>query len=174
MLNMSSTQVCKLCSDLEIDKTIRELLGTVKDSQSTGDGAQQECPRKPWHADLTALLNSSELCVLCKLILQGLREGREQLVEDTRFSGEWAATPKDFDDDILTIPYYSKGKLDLKIVVWSVDNFEDENRMNFVPGSENILKAHAIIRVTCDGETRASWDGYGPLCSELRISSING
>jgi hypothetical protein len=171
---MSPTQVCKLCSVLEIDEALRELFGTVKGSQLTGVGAQQESAQKPWHLHLPAVLESSASCVLCKLVLQGLRESREQLVEDTRFSGDWAETPEDFDDDILTIPYYSNGKLNLRIIVWPVDNFEVENTMSSIHGSESKLKTRAIIRVACDGGNRASWDGYGPICCELRISSRNG
>lgn len=172
---MPSTQLCKFCSGLEIEETLRELLSLVKDSQSTSDGAQQESAKKPWHLNLQAVLESSETCVLCKLVLQGLRQCREQLVEATRLSGDLLEEiPEDFDDDILTIRWYSDAVLTLRLIVRPVDHFAKDNTMSSIQGSETKLKAHAIIRVVCDGGDRTSWDGHGPISSQLRISSRNG
>ena len=173
---MASIKLCGACNIIAIEETVQGLFAKLKDSESTEVGGQQESQNKPWHLNLPTVLKSSARCGLCKLILQGLREGRRQLVEDMRLSGEWTETPKDFDDDILTIPYYSNASPNAKIVAWSADNFEKENTMSARQDSKNRLRAHAKIRVTCSGgiETVSSWDGYNKIHCELRISSKKG
>lgn len=173
---MPSAQLCGLCNNLEIEESLREILVKLKNSASTGPGDQQESSPQPWHPNLPAVLKSSATCALCKLVLQGLREARRQLVEDTRFSGEWAETPKDFDHDILIIPYYSNAKPKVTIMAWSAESFEKGNMTSSKQGTEDRLKVHAVIRVTCSGgiETCSSWDGYSEIFGELRISSHNG
>lgn len=171
---MSSVQLCELCNSLAVEEMLQELFVKLKNRESTNTVDQQESPKKPWHLNLPAVLKSSESCILCKLILKGVRESRRQLVEDTRFSGEWAEVPEDLDDDILTIPYYTNSTPTVNIVTWIVDTFEKENTMSSVEGTESRLKAHAIIRITCGGGLQSSWDGYGDINCELRISSKNG
>ena len=173
---MSSIQLCELCNNLEVQETLKNILVKLEDCESTGPGDEQESSRQPWYPNLPAVLKTSAACALCKLILQGLRKSRRQLVEDTRFSGEFVAIPKDFDDDILTIPYYSNATPKVTIVAWSAKTFEKENTMSSKQGAEDRLKAHAVIRVTCSGgiEMHTSWDGYSEILCELRISSHNG
>lgn len=148
----------------------------LRDGMAADSGREQESSLLPWHLNLPAVLEASEACVMCKLILQGLREGREQLVEKTRNSGDWFETPKDFDDDILTIPYYSNAKPKLSIVARSVDEFETKNSMTSDKNLEGALKAHILIRVACSGgiAVKSSWDGYERIGCELRVSSIDG
>lgn len=173
---MASIQLCGPCNRISIEETLQDLFSKLKNPDSTVVGGQQESQQKTWHSNLPAVFESSIKCELCKLILEGLREGRRQLVEETRFSEDWAETPKDFEDDILTIPYYSNATPDVKILAWSADSFEKENMMSAIQDVDNRLRAHAIIRVTCSGgvDTVFSWDGYNEINCELRISSKNG
>ncbi len=175
-LNMSLTQVCAACNALAVDECLRDLLHMLEleGSKSISVNCQQKSTQRPWHLDLGVVSKSSISCVICKLVLQGLREGRQHLTEATRFSGNWYETPKDFDDDILTIAYYLNGKLNLTIVAWLATEFENDNAMSSKPGTDCKPKAHAIIRVTCSGDMATSMDGYGEISSELRISLKNG
>jgi hypothetical protein len=175
---MPSLRPCEACNGLKIEGILTDIFAKLKDGLSSGLRDQEdveESPQLPWHLGLLAVLESSENCVLCKLVLQGLRASRQQVVEDTRYSGEWAHTPKDFDNDIVTIPYYSNAAPKVTILAWSVNEFEEDNSL-IPPGDSGIVKAHAIIRVTCGGgiPIKSSWDGYEHITCELRISSING
>lgn len=171
-----ATQLCELCNAIAVDQIFREIFQRLKDSRAAGTGGQKESIQIPWQLNLTAVFKSSTVCVFCKLVLQGLRDARRQLVEETRFSGDWYEIPKDFDDDITTIPFYSNGKPNLTIAAWPLDEFEEENTITSVRVIEGKLKAHAIFRVSCGGgiETKSSWDGYDSVTSELRISSKDG
>lgn len=171
---MSSLQLCELCNGLAVEETLRELFVKLNDHESADIGGQEESAEKPWHPNLPTVLKSSESCILCKIILQGLREGRRQLVEDNRFSGEWEEAPKDFDDDILTIPYYSDSTPTINIVTSTVSTFENENTLSSMEDTGGRLRAHAVIRITCGEGIESSWDGYGEIDCELRISSKNG
>jgi hypothetical protein len=172
MSSLGSSQLCGLCKALSIGKALRDLSQALQNSKS-GDEAEQETPEQPWHSNLEAVSKSSSSCILCKLVMKGLREARLQLVDDTRFSGDWYETPKDFDDDILMISYYANSKLRLKFVARPLTQFERENSMS--EGKDGVEEqAHAWIRVICGGVQCTSWSGYGNINTEFRVSSQEG
>jgi hypothetical protein len=178
---MASGQLCESCNTIAIEQTLQELFAKLqnpesRDARDASWQREKESSERPWHSNLPAVLKSSATCALCKSILQGLREGRRQLVRDARFSGEWAETPNDFDDDILAIPYYSNAKPKVQIIAQTADAYERGNTMSAEQDIEKRLRARAIIRVTCGwGIDRvSSWDGYNEINCVLRISSQNG
>jgi hypothetical protein len=175
---MACGQLCESCNTIAIEQTLQELFAKLQNPEPTDASWQREkeSSDRPWHSNLPAVLKSSATCALCRSILQGLREGRRQLVRDTRFSGEWVETPKDFDDDILTIPYYSNAKPKVQIIARTGDAFERGNTVSAEQDVKKWLRARAIICVTCGwGIDRvSSWDGYNEINCVLRISSQNG
>jgi hypothetical protein len=172
MSSLGSSQLCDLCKALPLKEALRDLSQALQSSKS-GDDADQETPEQSWHDNLDAVSKSSSSCILCKLVMKGLREARLQLVDDTRFSGDWYETPKDLDDDILMISYYANSKLRLLFVARSFTQFERENSMS--EGKNGVEEqAHAWVRVICGGVQCTSWSGYGNIDTELRVSSQEG
>lgn len=167
---MLPTQLCDICSALQVEETLQELAEAFVPPLSTDSDSPEESRSRPWHTDLSLLNNYSSPCVLCKLVLQGLREARRQLVENTRHSGDWPEPPKDLDDDILTISWYSV--IGLKVVAWPLSEFEGANTVSLRTSNEEKLRLHAMIQVTCHGgdQVSSSWDGYGNIEAELRLS----
>ena len=108
---------------------------------------------------------------MCKLVLEGLRADRAQLVKDTRQSGDWPEPPRDFYDDILKIRWYSN--IRFEIVARPLSDFEWRNTR---PSGDGKLNLNAVVRVICNGgdQAHSSWDGYGEIKAELRISCKNG
>jgi len=174
MSSSESSHLCDTCKALPIKESLRNLLEALQHSCSTGnDERQEESFQQTWHTDLKIVAKSSAFCVLCKLVLKGLRDGRLQLVEATRNSGDWYEEPKDFDDDILSIPFYADNQLKLMFVARPFSDFERANSVNDGK-SEEKKQVHALISVFCGGGTRGSWEGYGEVRSDLRISSQDG
>jgi hypothetical protein len=172
---MLVTQLCDTCKAVPIEETLRELTNVIKSfkhSQSAESELQEESLLQSWYKDLSDINQSSSSCQLCKLVLQGLRADRKQLVEDIRHSGDWSAPPKDFDDDIVEIQWYSE--IRLEIVASLLTEFERKHTRISAPGNEEKLSLHALVRVICGGGVQASWDGYGEIKAELRISCKAG
>jgi hypothetical protein len=172
MSSLGSSQLCDLCKALPLKEALRDLSQALQSSKS-GDDTDQKTPEQPWHSNLEAVSKSSSSCILCKLVMTGLREARLQLVDATRFSGDWYETPKDLDDDILIISYYANSKLRLIFVSRPFTQFERENSMS--EGKDGVEEqAHAWIRVICGGAQCTSWSGYGNIDTEFRVSSQGG
>lgn len=184
-LEMFSNQLCDTCNALAIEDTLQELYESLRGLPTPFHGnhgeealAQENFRPQLWHPNLSRVSQSSQFCPLCKLALQGLRESRRQLVENTRFSGDWLEPPQDLDDDILSIPWYSE-TIRLEIVAVPLTDFERENIRADVPNPDAFeinVRMHAALRFTSGGggQLSSSWDGYGEVKAELRISSPDG